>query len=119
MNKIILFVLLFLASGLMAQPNQDESQHPPKEHHGQVTVKGCVGRSSGHDTLMGSDSNNSYVLEASSNLDVGHYLGQQVQVTGSESQTLSTSSSSMRAGTGPPITITADSIKVISRRCSH
>src|SRR6516225_5727640 len=78
MNRTIVFVVLFVAGWLMAQAPQDESQHPPKEKKGQVIVRGCVSRSSGH-YILHSDSGNSYALEATGKTKFNHYLAQQVQ----------------------------------------
>jgi len=114
MMKAVVFVVLFLASLLMAQVNEGENQRPPKSQEGQLTAQGCVSRSSGYYILM--QSGNSYVLETNRKIDVGHYLGQQVEVTGSERATLSTSSSRRGA---PPLTIMVDSINTISKRCTH
>jgi len=120
MQKLILLAVLFLGGWLIAQSNQGQSEHPPQDKNGHITVKGCVSRSSGHYILMQSDPSHSYVLEAPSTIDVGHYLGQQVEVTGTESHTLPTSSHSIReTGGGPPVTIMADSIHTISKRCTH
>ena len=113
MMKAVVFVVLFLASLLMAQVNEGENQRPPKSQEGQLTAH-CVSRSSGYYILM--QSGNSYVLETNRKIDVGHYLGQQVEVTGSERATLSTSSSRRGA---PPLTIMVDSINTISKRCTH
>jgi hypothetical protein len=114
MMKAVVFVVLFLASLLMAQVNEGENQRPPKSQKGQLTAQGCVSRSSGYYILT--QSGNSYVLEANRKIDVGHYLGQQVEVTGSERATLSTSSSRRGA---PALTIMVDSINTISKRCTH
>lgn len=114
MMKAVVFVVLFAVSLLMAQVNEGESQRPPKSQKGQLTTQGCVSRSSGYYILM--QSGNSYALEASRKIDFGHYLGQQVEVSGSERATLSTSSSRRGA---PALTIVVDSINTISKRCTH
>jgi hypothetical protein len=120
MYKPVVLAVLFVGGWLFAQANEGQSEHPPQDKNGQIIVKGCVSRSSGHFILMQSDPGHSYVLEAPGTIDVGHYLGQQVQVTGTESHTSPTSSHSIReTGGGPPLTITADSIKTISKRCTH
>jgi hypothetical protein len=113
-KKGSLFVMLFVVSLLVAQVNEGESQRPPKSQKGQVTAQGCVSRSSGYYILMQSGS--SYVLEASRKLDFGHYLGQQVEVSGKERATLSTSSSRREA---PGLTIMVESINTISNHCTH
>jgi hypothetical protein len=118
MNKTVVFVVLFVAGSLIAQAKQDESQHPPKEKKGQIIVRGCVSRSSGHYILQ-ADPGNSYALEATGKIKFGHYLAHQVQVIGTESPTLSTSSSSFKPGVAPPVTILVDSINTISKQCAH
>jgi hypothetical protein len=115
MNKTILLVVLFVGSWLMAQANPDQSQHPPDEKKGQVTVQGCVSRSSGDFVLMQSDPGNSYVLHATNKINLGHYLGQQVAVTGTESPTMSSSSDAGKRGSS--VTIMVDSINAISKQC--
>ena len=120
MRKTIVFFLLFSGGWLVAYANQGKSQEPPKNQNGQVTVRGCVSRSSGHYILLQSDPSNSYVLEATGTTDIGHYLGQQVEVTGIESHTSPTTSHPIReTGGGPQVTIVVDSINTISKRCAH
>jgi hypothetical protein len=114
MAKAVVLVTFFLVSMLMAQVNEGENQRPRKGQNGQLTAQGCVSRSSGYYILM--QSGNSYALEARRNLDFGHYLGQQVEVTGSERATLSTSSSRRGA---PSLTIVVDSINTISKHCTY
>jgi hypothetical protein len=67
---------------------------------------------------MQSDPGNSYMLEAE-NIDVAQYLGQQVEVTGVETHSQSTSAHSVREGGGSSLTIRVDSINSLSKRCSH
>lgn len=120
MKKTLVFVLLIFTSWLTAQTNQSGSEHPPQNQNGQVTAKGCVSRLNDHYILVQSDPSNSYVLEATGKIDVAHYLGQQVEVTGTESHTSPSSSHSIReTGGGPQVTIMVDSINVISKRCTH
>ena len=120
MRKTIVFFLLFFSGWLMAYANQNRSQQPPSNQNGHVTVKGCVSRSSGHYILVQSDAGNSYVLEATGKTDMGHYLGQQVEVTGTESHTSPTTSHSTgETAGGPQVTIVVDSINTISKRCAH
>jgi len=111
MYRTMVFALLLAGGRLMAQ---GQSQQPPTEKPGHVTVQGCVSRSSGAFTLMQSDPGNSYVLRPSGKLKLDPYLGQQVEVTGRETPT--TSSSSYRR---PPsaVTIVVESIRTISKQC--
>ena len=119
MTKGVAFIVLLLVGCLMAQRNENESQPASQPAKGQQLEQGCVARSSGHYILMQSEAGHSYVLEASRKTNLGHYLGHQVEVAGTESATLGTSSSALRTGGGPGLTIWVDSIKVISKRCTH
>jgi hypothetical protein len=114
MNRTILLVLLFVGGLLMAQTNSDQSQ-PKDKKKGQVTVQGCVSRSSGDYILMQSDPANTYVLHAAEKVKLGQYLGQQVKVTGTKSATESDSADAGRSTS--PVTITVDSISTISKEC--
>jgi hypothetical protein len=112
-HTTMVFLLLIGCGGwLMAQENPDRSPNDNKE---QVTVRGCVGRSSGDYVLMQLDPGNSYVLHSVNNIKLGHYLGQQVKVTGTKSPTLSDSSDASRSA--PSTTITVNSIRTISKEC--
>lgn len=120
MSKTIVFLVLFFGGWFMTYANQGQSEQPPQNQNGQVTEKGCISRSRGHYLLVQSDPSNSYVLEATGTTDIGHYLGQQVEVTGTESHTSPTSSHSMgETSGGPQVTIRVDSINTISERCTH
>jgi DNA-binding transcriptional regulator LsrR (DeoR family) len=114
MKGTAVFVMLVVVSLLRAQLNEGEYPSPPRSQKGQLTAQGCVSRSSGYYILM--QSGNSYALEASRKIDFGHYLGKQVEVTGRERATLSTSSSRRDA---PGLTIVVDSINTISKQCAH
>lgn len=114
MRTAVVLMALVIVSFLVAQVNEGGYQGPPKTQKGQVTAQGCVSRSSGYYILM--QSGNSYVLETSRKVDFGHYLGKQVEVTGKERATLSTSSSRRDA---PGLTILVESINTISQRCTH
>jgi hypothetical protein len=118
LKRVALFVFLFVASGLVAQTNQDESQRPPKVQERQVTVLGCVSRSTGGHYIL-TQSGNTAVLEAAPKINLDQYLGQQVEVTGNESTTLGTSSTAVSSGAAGPKTIMVDSINSISERCTH
>lgn len=118
MKKAIVLILLFMGGLLMAQSNQGPSQPPAKNNEGKVTVQGCVGRAAGDFILMRSDPANSFVLEPTRKIKLEPYLGQQVEVTGTESPTMSTSSS-FRRRPGSTVTIVVDSINTISKRCGN
>jgi hypothetical protein len=115
MKKTIVFAMLVASGWLVAKVNQDQSQQPPKEKQGTVTVQGCVSRASGDFTLMQTDPPNTYVLRPSGKVKLDPYLGQQVEVTGGETPSMGTSSN--RGRPAAAITIVVDSIKTISERC--
>jgi hypothetical protein len=113
MKRTILLVVLFVGSWAMAQTNSDQ---PSSDKKGQVSVQGCVSRSSGDFILMQSDPGNSYVLHAAGdNIKLGQYLGQRVKVTGTKSPTMSDTSDASRSAA--PVTIMVSSIKTISKEC--
>jgi hypothetical protein len=112
MKHATMVFLLLTGGWLMAQANSDRSPNDKKE---QVTVQGCVSRSSGDYVLTQSDPGNSYVLHSVNNIKLGHYLGQKVKVTGAKSPTLSDSSDAARSA--PSTTITVNSINTISKEC--
>jgi hypothetical protein len=115
MKKAIVFAMLLANAWLVAKANQDQSQQPPKEKQGTITVQGCVSRASGDFTLMQTDPPNTYVIRPSGKVKLDPYLGQQVEVTGSETPSMGTSSN--RGRPAAPITIVVDSIKTIAKRC--
>jgi len=113
MNKATMVLLLLIGGGwLMAQANSDRS---PNHKQGQVTVQGCVSRSSGDYVLMQFDPGDSYVLHSANNIMLGHYLGEEVRVIGTESPTLSDTSDAGRSA--PSTTIMVNSISTISKEC--
>ncbi len=119
MAKTVICVLLFLACSLLAQARQGESKDSQRTQEGQVTVQGCVMHFSGRDVLV-EPSGSNYVLEATRFYNVGDYLAQEVEVTGRESPTFSTSATFFSEGGGvPQQTILVESIKPVSQRCSY
>lgn len=117
MKKLLFVALLLSGSLLLAQDNSTMSQ---KDSKGQVTVSGCVSRSSGDYVLMKTNPAITYQLHASGKTRLKHYLGQRVEVTGQEEPTLSTSSDAMaRMGSASPITLRINSIKTIDKDCSE
>lgn len=112
------FVLL-LSTGLLLGQGSNPSQPNPKASNGQVTVQGCVSRSSGDYVLMTSDPGMTYELQATGKIKLRKYLGQRVEVTGKESPSMSTSSdTSARVGSPSSVTLTATWIKSIAKECS-
>ena len=116
MNRSIVFAIVLAGGWLAAQAYQDQAQQPAKEKPGPVSVQGCVSRSSGDFTLMQSDPGNTYVIRPSGKLKLDPYLGQQVEVTGYETPTTSTSSNYNRRPASA-VTIVVESIKTISKQC--
>jgi hypothetical protein len=114
------FVPLFLASFLFAQQSNSSnpSQDNSKPSAGEIKVQGCVGRSAGDYVLMKQDPGMSYQLQATGKIKLSHYLGQQVEVTGKESPSLRTSSSSSARTGSASVALTITSIKAIEKECS-
>jgi hypothetical protein len=117
------FVLLLSASLVLAQISKpsNQGQEKSKVSKGLVTVQGCVGTSSGDYILFKQDPGMTYELAATgkSKIKLGQYLGQQVEVSGWESPSLSTSSDYLtRTGSPSSVTLTITSIKTIKKWCT-
>jgi hypothetical protein len=94
------------------------SNDSAKDSKGQVTIQGCVSRSAGDYILMKQDPAVTYELQAANKIKLRRYLGQRVEVTGTESPSMSTSSdSTARSGSPSPVTLTIASIKTIDKEC--
>ena len=101
-----------------ANPSSASQDHPKKPKD-QITVRGCVSKLNTDYILTQPDQGNSYELQGSRKLRLGPYLGKEVEVTGTESPSMSTSSDFLaRSGSASPVTITVTSIKTIAKRCS-
>jgi hypothetical protein len=112
------FVLLLCSSSfLVAQDSNSSamSQDSSKGSKGQVTVQGCVSRSSGDFVLIKQDPGITYELQATGKIKLSRYLGQRVEVNGTQSPSMSTSSDAARAQA--PVTLTINSIKTINKEC--
>jgi hypothetical protein len=110
-------VLLFLLGSLMAQ-DSNPSPRNSKASKGPVTVQGCVSRSTGDYILIKQDPGMTYELQATGKIKFHQYLGQRVEVTGTEAPSMSTSSDAMaRMGSPSPVTLTITSIKTIEKEC--
>ncbi|MFZ0772059.1 MAG: hypothetical protein WCA49_03320 [Candidatus Sulfotelmatobacter sp.] len=116
----LLFALLLSTSFLLAQDtNPGPSQHNAKDAKGQVTLQGCVSRSSGDYILMKQDPGMTYQLQATGKIRLRNYLGQRVEAIGNESPTMSTSSDAMnKVGSAAPVTLTITSIRTIDKECT-
>jgi hypothetical protein len=115
------FVFLLSGSFLLAQDSNPSAapQHTSKESKGQITVQGCVGRSSGDYILMKQHPAITYELQATGKIKLRQYLGQRVEVTGKESPSMSTSSDSLtKTGAPSSVTLTITSIKTIAPECT-
>jgi len=120
MAKTWLALLLFSGSFLLAQDSNSNpmSQNNSKDSNGQVTVRGCVDRSSGDYVLIKQDPAMTYELHATGKTKLRQYLGQRVEVTGTQSPSLSTSSDAMaKMGSAASTTLTISSIRTIDKEC--
>lgn len=124
MLKFMTFMLALSASlSLVAQTGANQAANPDqdqsKKHKDDVTVRGCVSKQNSDYILMQADPGNAYQLEKSRKLHLAHYLGKEVEVTGSESPSMATSSDYLaRSGVASPVTIRIRTIKTIAERCS-
>jgi hypothetical protein len=119
--KILLCALLLSGSLLLAQDSEpaNTNQKGGNDSKGQVTMRGCVSRSSGDYILLKQDPAVTYELQGTHKIKLRQYLGQRVEVTGSESPTMASSSDSMnRVGSAAPVTLTVKSIKTLDKNCS-
>lgn len=119
MSKLI-FALVLSSSFLLAQDSTSVSQDTSRDAKGRVTLQGCVSRSSGDYILMRQNPAETFELQATNKIKLRHYLGQRVEVTGTKSASMSTSSDSMaRMGSPSPVTLTITSIKTVDKDCSE
>lgn len=119
---LLVLVLVISAAVLLARDNNPSSgaSRDNSEHaKGQTTVQGCVGRSNGDYILVKQDPAVTYELQSSGKTKLGRYLGQQVEVTGRKSASLSTSSDFLAGRVPSPVTITVTSIKTITKECTE
>ncbi|HXM68752.1 MAG TPA: hypothetical protein VN911_18640 [Candidatus Acidoferrum sp.] len=113
-------IVLLAGSFLLAQESYpaNNNRQEVKDSNGQVTVRGCVSRSSGDYTLIKQNPPMTYELQGSHGVKLRNYLGQRVEVTGTESPTMSSSSDAMnKTGSAAPTTITVSSIRTIDKDC--
>ena len=115
------FALLLSGSFLLAQDSNpsNPSQHNSKASKREVTVQGCVGRSSGDYVLTKQNPAMTYELQATGKTRLRNYLGQRVEVTGTEGPTMSTSSDAMnKTGSASSVTLTITSIRTVEKECT-
>jgi hypothetical protein len=115
-------VLVISASVLLAQDNnapKGPSQNNTKPATEQTVVTGCVSRLNGDFVLVEQDPAMTYELHSTGKIKVGHYLGQQVEVAGKQSPSLTTSSDSLEGRAPSSVTLTISSIKTIAKECTE
>jgi hypothetical protein len=114
--KSLRLALLLCSGVLLAQDSM--SRQNAGDSKGQITVQGCVSRQSGDYILIKQDPGRTYELQASNHIKLHEFVGQHVEVVGTESTSLSTSSDTTeRSGSPAPTTITVSSIKTLDKEC--
>jgi hypothetical protein len=119
-TPVTLWAVLF-ASSLTAQSAPGQSSGANKRHSKNpgVTEQGCLGSQKGDYVLMQTDPGNTYELEASPKIKLDSHLGEQVEVTGWERPSLSTSSDTFVPNRGvSSVTIIVESIRMIAKECT-
>jgi len=123
MKKIACVAVLCAVSLLVGRSDAKQlssASRNPSKPGGDITVQGCVARSTGYYILMRTDPGNTYNLEeGSATVKLGSYLGEQVEVTGWESPQLSNSSSVFYDTAPSAVTVMVTSIKTIAERCTE
>jgi hypothetical protein len=116
-----LWILLLLSGSFVPAQDGNSSKtpaHAAKDAKGQITVQGCVARSSGDYVLIQQDPGMTYELQATGKTKLRQYLGKQVEVSGTDAPSLSTSSDAFaRTGSPASVTLTITAIKTIAREC--
>ena len=122
MTKLLLLSAALLLSSTLLLAQDSNSSMPrenAKDSKGQVTVQGCVGRSSGDYVLTKQNPGMTYELQATGKIKLRNYLGQRVEVVGTESPSLSTSSDAMnKTGSAASSTISVSAITMIDKNCT-
>jgi len=122
MTKLLMLsaALLLSSTLLLAQDiNSTMLRENAKDSKGQITVQGCVGRSSGDYVLTKQNPGMTYELHATGKIKLRNYLGQRVEVVGTESPSLSTSSDAMnKTGSAASSTISVSAITTIDKDCT-
>jgi hypothetical protein len=116
MKKVFLVTLLLSGSFLLAQDSNPANSQPKSKD--EVTIRGCVSRANGDYILMKQDPAVTYELQPTGKTKLHNFLGQRVEVTGTQGASMSTSSDAMtRSGSASPVTLTITSIKTIDKDC--
>jgi hypothetical protein len=119
MSKGTVGLIVLCAAVSLAQTTNTSPASHTKKSKDEVTVTGCVSRQNTDYILMQADPGNTYELQ-SRKIHFREFLGQEVQVSGTESPTMSTSSDFVaKTGVASPVTIAVDSIKTVHNRCSE
>ncbi len=119
-RTMTLWAVLLATSSLMAQSGPGQSSGANKRHskNPEVTVQGCLGTEKGDYVLMQTDPGNTYKLEVSHKIKLDPHLGEQVEVTGRERASLSTSSDTFISSRGvSPVTIEVEWVRMLAKRC--
>jgi hypothetical protein len=99
--------LLFCASFMLAKDSK------------QITVRGCVSKASGDYILEKQNPAMTYELQATGKIKLSQYLGQRVEIIGTTSPSMATSSDAIERGGAPsPVTLTVSSIRTVSKECT-
>ena len=118
-KRLVFLALLCCAMAFGQSAGQGPSSAPqqaPKEGNDEITVTGCVSKLNTNFILMQSDPGHSYKLQESNRLDLRQYLGKEVEITGVELPSVSTTLSTESHAT--PLTLRIESIKAIHKKCS-
>lgn len=121
MRQVCLTLALLLSASFMLAQDSSTSMSPSssKDSKGQVTVRGCVSRASGDYILEKQNPAMTYELQGTGNIKLAHYLGQRVEITGTTSPSMSTSSDAIeKMGAPSPVTLTVSSIRTVSKECT-
>lgn len=124
-TKMLFLAVLFAVGLLMAQSGRDQpgsaNKADAKDSKGEVTVQGCLAVVTGSYVLMQTDPGNTYKLEEGSRtVKLGPHLGEQVEVTGWRSASLSTSSDALNiVGSPSSETLMVTSIRTLAGRCTQ
>jgi ABC-type phosphate transport system substrate-binding protein len=118
--KIAIWSVVLLATSIMwAQSDQPGSSPSASNSNreGSVTVRGCVSKLNGDYVLTKENPGNTYQLQGGK-VRLKSYLGKRVEITGTESPTLSTSEDAInKTGNASPVTLAVKSIHTLAGEC--
>ncbi len=121
MRQVCFALALLLSASFMLAQDSGTSMSPSssKDSKGQVTVRGCVSKASGDYILEKQNPAMTYELQGTGKIKLSHYLGQRVEITGTTSPSMSTSSDAIeKMGAPSPVTLTVSSIRTVSKECT-